>query len=252
MRRFALPRQSHLFPRYSHLLRTYKGLVVLRNLDINRTIWYQLGVRFKIIGRARKLCAEWIARNRQMPAGMRRFSSLAALAMLGAFACGATIVPRLSLEEMVVHSETIVTGRVIRTWATWDSQHQFIWTHNEIVVEDVVKGRHTDRVVVSEPGGVVDGLGMQIAGSPRYALGERVMVFLERMPNGYLRTTGMGQGKLSISHDGSVHLTQAGADLVGTGSGTGGTALQTLDAATAAEVRRRVVHLVQSATGSQP
>ncbi len=172
--------------------------------------------------------------------------------MLGAFACGATIVPRLSLEEMVVHSETIVTGRVIRTWATWDSQHQFIWTHNEIVVEDVVKGRHTDRVVVSEPGGVVDGLGMQIAGSPRYALGERVMVFLERMPNGYLRTTGMGQGKLSISHDGSVHLTQAGADLVGTGSGTGGTALQTLDAATAAEVRRRVVHLVQSATGSQP
>jgi hypothetical protein len=183
---------------------------------------------------------------------MKRFSSLAALAMVGSFACGATSVPRLSLEEMVVHSEMIVSGRVIRTWATWDSQHQFIWTHNEILVEDVVKGRHSDKVVVSEPGGVVDGIGMQIAGSPRYALGERVMVFLERMPNSYLRTTGMGQGKLSISRDGSVHLTQTGADLVGTGSGTRGTALQTVDATAASEVRRRVVHLVQGETGRQP
>ena len=47
--------------------------------------------------------------------------------------------------------------------------------------------------MVSEPGGIVDGLGMQIAGTPGYAPGEQVMLFLERMPNGYLRNAGMGQ-----------------------------------------------------------
>lgn len=182
-----------------------------------------------------------------MPAGMRCFFSLAALAMAGAFACRATIVPRLSLEEMVVRSEVIVSGRVVRTWTAWDSPHTFIWTHSEIVVEDAAKGRHSGRVVVSEPGGVVEGLGMQIGGTPGYVPGEQVMVFLVRMPNGYLRTAGMGQGKLSISSNGSVHLTHSGGDLVRTGNTPNGTALQSLDATAATEVRRRVAELVHGA-----
>jgi len=180
---------------------------------------------------------------------MKPLLSMAALTMIGVFAGGATVVPRLSLEEMVVRSEVIVSGRVTRTWAAWDSRHQLIWTHNEMLVEDTVKGRSTDKVVVSEPGGEVDGLGMQIAGTPRYALGERVMVFLERMPNGYLRTMGMGQGKLSISPNGSVHLTHAGADFVRTGVIPNGTAMHSLDAVAATEVRRRVADLVSGGTG---
>src|ERR1035437_99747 len=185
-----------------------------------------------------------IDKSYQRPAVMKRLSHLATLAALGALVCGATIVPRLSLEEMVAHSDVIVSGWVVRTWAAWDGQHRFIWTHSEIMVGDVVKGRRMERVVVSEPGGVVDGFGMQIAGTHRYSLGERVMVFLGRMPNGYLRTTGMGQGKLSISTNGSVHLTHVAADLVRTGHGPSGTALQGLDGGPAKEVRRRVVELV--------
>ena len=89
------------------------------------------------------------------------------LAMLGVFACRATIVPRLSLEEMVARSETIVSGQVTRVWTAWDSPHRFIWTHTEILVTHVAKGNRIEKLVVSEPGGVVDGLGMQIAGIPR-------------------------------------------------------------------------------------
>ena len=203
----------------------------------------------RTVGPARKSYAEWIDKSRQIPSGMRWFSSLAALTTIGVFACGATIVPRLSVEEMVVRSELILSGRVTGTWAAWDRHHQFIWTHTEITVEDVVKGTHSDRVVVSEPGGVVDGLGMLIAGTPVYVQGERVMLFLERMPNGYLRTTGMGQGKLSISPNGSVHLTYAGADLFRAGNRPEGTALQSLDAISATEVRRRVADLANGGTG---
>jgi hypothetical protein len=169
--------------------------------------------------------------------------------MICVFACGATIVPRLSLEEMVARSETIVSGQVTRIWAAWDSQHRFIWTHSEILVGNVVKGSHSQRIVVSEPGGVVDGFGRQVAGTPGYMLGEQVMVFLERMPNGYLRTAGMGQGKLSLSPDGRLHLTHAGADLAGRATAPHETALQSLDTAEATEVRRRVAMLVSGTRG---
>ncbi len=170
------------------------------------------------------------------------------LAMLAAFACRATIVPRLSLEEMVARSETIVSGQVTRVWTAWDSPHRFIWTHTEILVSNVAKGNRIEKVVVSEPGGVVDGFGMQIAGTPGYTPGEQVMVFLERMPNGYLRTAGMGQGKLSLSPDGRVHLTHAGADLAARAITSHRTPLQSLDAADANEVRRRVAMLVSGAS----
>jgi hypothetical protein len=75
------------------------------------------------------------------------------------------------------------------------------------------------------------------------------MVFLERMPNGYLRTAGMGQGKLSLSPDGRVHLTHAGADAAGRARVPHGTALQSLDAAEAKEVRRRIAMLVSGTRG---
>jgi hypothetical protein len=170
------------------------------------------------------------------------------LAMLGVFACRATIVPRLSLEEMVARSETIVSGQVTRVWTAWDSPHRFIWTHTEILVSNVTKGNRSGKLVVSEPGGIVDGLGMQIAGTPGYAPGEQVMLFLERMPNGYLRTAGMGQGKLSLSPDGRVHLTHSGADVANRPITSHRTPLQTLDAADANEVRRRVAMLVSGAS----
>ncbi len=171
------------------------------------------------------------------------------LVMLGVFACRATIVPRLSLEEMVARSETIVSGHVTRVWTAWDSPHRFIWTHTEILVSNVAKGNRSEKVVVSEPGGVIDGVGMQLAGTPRYTPGEQVMVFLERMPNGYLRTAGMGQGKLSLSPDGRVHLTHSGADFSSRTITPHGTALQSLDAADANQVRRRVTMLVSGASG---
>jgi len=74
------------------------------------------------------------------------------LAMLGVFACRATIVPRLSLEEMAARSETIVSGQVTRVWTAWDSPHRFIWTHTEILVSNVTKGNRSGKLVVSEPG----------------------------------------------------------------------------------------------------
>jgi len=112
-----------------------------------------------------------------------------------------TLTPRLSLEEMVERSERIVRGRCLRTWAAWDADRQFIWTHAEIQVADWLKGGREATLVVSEPGGVVGGLSMTIDGAPQYQPGEEVVAFLYRTPIGFWRLRGLGQGKFRIQAD---------------------------------------------------
>jgi hypothetical protein len=106
--------------------------------------------------------------------------------------------PRLSLEELTAQSDIIVSGRVTRSWAGMDPENRFIWTHYEIKVHDTWKGAAHATVVISEPGGVLNGVHLQVSGSTRYADGEDVAVFLYRTPLGYMRTTNYGQGKLTL------------------------------------------------------
>src|SRR6476619_5759348 len=94
--------------------------------------------------------------------------------------CLGTSVARLSLEETTARAQWILDGDVVRNWCDWDSGHRFIWTHTEISVRERWKGSAGRTVTVSEPGGVVNGVGMAIAGMVRYAPGERVVVFLYR------------------------------------------------------------------------
>ena len=110
----------------------------------------------------------------------------------------ATLVPRMSIEQMIDDSELIVQGTVLRSWSDWDRARQFIWTHYELQVSDTMKGLPNVKLVVSEPGGIIGETAMQIAGAPRYQVGDEVVLFLNRTPIGYLRSCGWGQGKFGV------------------------------------------------------
>lgn len=125
--------------------------------------------------------------------------SRALILFLGGSLLHATLVPRMSVEQMIDDSELIVHGTVLRSWSGWDRARQFIWTHYELQVSDMIKGLPSARLVVSEPGGIVGETAMQIAGAPRYEVGEEVVLFLNRTPIGYLRSCGWGQGKFGVS-----------------------------------------------------
>lgn len=153
---------------------------------------------------------------------------------------GATSVPSLTFEELTDQSELVVSGQVTRSWSAWDSEHKFIWTHHEVAISGVEKGSPGATVTISEPGGVVGDRGMSIAGSVAYRPGEQVAVFLHRMPNGYLRTTGWGQGKYSIGSDGRLHPDGSTPGLEIVTSSTRGTSLRTLDGITLDSLRARV------------
>ncbi len=72
-------------------------------------------------------------------------------------------------------------------------------------------------MTLSEPGGIVGDKGMNIAGAVGYQQGENVVVFLQRMPNGYLRTAGWSQGKFRVDQDGKLHgdASAVGLEVVG-------------------------------------
>jgi hypothetical protein len=173
------------------------------------------------------------------------WGALSALFTGLALAASATTVPAMNFEELVDRSEAVVAGHVTRSWSAWDAGHNYIWTHYEINVAGAAKGRTGATVVVSEPGGVIGNQAMDVAGVVSYAVGENVTVVLERMPNGYLRTAGWGQGKLTVDSMNRVHVTTAanGAEVIASSRQAAGevrTPLRALDGMKVADVTRRV------------
>lgn len=162
-------------------------------------------------------------------------------------AASATSVPSLSFEELTDRSETIVAGQINRAWADWDAEHKYIWTHYELAVTSVLKGSPAGTVVVSEPGGVVGLHALTIAGAPAYYAGEKVVVFLQRMPNGYLRTTGWAQGKFTVDTAGILHADGPASRLtvVDTNGRPSGTSLRALNGITVAQLRGLVAARLQ-------
>ena len=84
-------------------------------------------------------------------------------------AASATVVPRLSFEQLIDAADLIVSGRITNSWAAWDQEHKYIWTHYDLSVVSAVKGTPVTVVEFAEPGGVLDGRSLVIAGSVRYA-----------------------------------------------------------------------------------
>lgn len=170
------------------------------------------------------------------------------LLSLGAMNASATIVPGLTFEQMADRSELVLSGQIIRSWAGWDSEHKFIWTHYELTVSSTHKGASESSVVLSEPGGVVGIQGMTVAGAVTYQPGERVLLFLERMPNGYLRTTGWSQGKFDVDDAGRLHpaLTVGGLEPVNAGGSAGATSLRALNGITVRELHARIAARLKS------
>lgn len=169
---------------------------------------------------------------------------LIAAGLLFLHGAGATIVPQLSFEELTDTSELVVSGTVTRSWAAWDANHKYIWTHYELAVAAAAKGAPGAKVEFAEPGGKLDGVLHAIAGAVTFQQGESVVLFLQRMPNGYLRTTGWGQGKYNLDADRRMRGASAlrGVELVDLRKGLppGSTALEALNGMTLSELSLRI------------
>lgn len=182
-------------------------------------------------------------------------ATLLVLAVLFCGASWATLVPTMTLEDLASQSQSVVHGKVMRTWSAWDNSQQVIWTHYEVEVSDSLKGPAQSKLVVSEPGGTVGETSMLIAGTPVYEVGEEIVLFTEATPIGYARTCGWGQGKFRVSAAqdgtrkvvastrGTVELVES-ADKKQNAPGETRTALRTLNGMGLDEFKARVRTLI--------
>jgi hypothetical protein len=159
-------------------------------------------------------------------------------------ACFATSILRISFEQTIAQADSIVEGDVVRNWCDWDKAHRYVWTHTQITVRGRWKGSGGSTVTVSEPGGTVGNLNVDVPGMVRYTPGEHVVVFLYRTPIGFIRTVGLAQGKLQVDGGGHVHSVRPDGTLIrAAGTAPSGTSIADLESAPLAAVRDRVMRL---------
>ena len=121
----------------------------------------------------------------------------------------------MAFEQIVSQSTKIVHGRVLDSRA--EEIDGMIWTHYRVQVLASVKGPNEDILTVSEPGGVLNGVGMIVQGSVAFATGEEDVLFLYQTPIGLWRTTGWSQGKFDVVDSAggkSVRAAQSGVELM--------------------------------------
>jgi hypothetical protein len=124
-----------------------------------------------------------------------------ALTILVPGASRATTILAQSWEEMTAKSDLIARGTAGASEAHWDPAHRRIFTYTEIRLDEEIKGHAGSMILVRSPGGVAEGLGQRVEGSPTFHSGEAVVLFLERAPDepGVLQVAGLAAGKVTLA-----------------------------------------------------
>ncbi|HYR27462.1 MAG TPA: PKD domain-containing protein [Thermoanaerobaculia bacterium] len=112
--------------------------------------------------------------------------------MVTAFANATTIVMPED-EQLIGKSPVIVEGMVLSTAAV--ERDGRIYTETVVSVSRTLKGSVSETITIRELGGVAEGRFTKIFGTPEFASGERVLLFLEQHPQGGYRTMDLFVGK---------------------------------------------------------
>ena len=112
------------------------------------------------------------------------------------------ILAELSLPDLVQMSDHIVRAKVLSTSSAWNDDRTQILTTVIIRIDESYSGRLADssQAMVMLPGGVVDGLAMEVEHSPVFVVGEDVIVFLTDIDNKHCRVSGWEAGKFSVEN----------------------------------------------------
>lgn len=123
--------------------------------------------------------------------------SIAAV-MVSVTAHATTFVP-MDEATLVETSDVVLTGTVLRIETGAPDERGALYTYIHVAPDRVLKG-HIARatVVLREPGGQYGETVEWLHGTPTFWVGERVLVFLARNPDGTLQTNNLGLGKFAV------------------------------------------------------
>ena len=109
----------------------------------------------------------------------------------------ATTLERLSVDEMIQKSTSIVRGRIIDV--SMVQRGNLIYTVYRLSIVERLKGVSTASTTdVYVPGGALNGYRQTFAGSPVLGAGSEYVVFIWTSPRGINQLIGLGQGAFEV------------------------------------------------------
>lgn len=109
--------------------------------------------------------------------------------------------PLLSVEQLAGRASVILVGEVVAVRGEWDATRTVITTAVDVRPAEVLKGSAGPLLRVRHLGGRIGELTSVVAGSPTFAVGERVLLFLAARPGGELGLVESFQGKFTLTRD---------------------------------------------------
>jgi hypothetical protein len=133
-----------------------------------------------------------------------RLSSLLLAALLFVVPTGiarATSIVPLDLAELTRASDRIVYGTVLGSSSRWNEDRTLIVTDVRIRVVEDLKGRAPREITVTQPGGTVGKLMVEVPGAAAYRPGEEVVLFLAPERDGRTYVNGLDRGRYPVETD---------------------------------------------------
>lgn len=131
---------------------------------------------------------------------------LSALALAVAIPAAASTFVALTPGELVAQSDAIVQGRVLKVSSFWSPSGRLIVSEAMIEVEETIAGRAPSVVMLRTAGGTVGGFTVEAHGFPKFAVNDRLVLFVTGAGN-LAKVTGYQQGQYRIVRD------KAGVDM---------------------------------------
>ena len=124
-----------------------------------------------------------------------------AVALLIPGSSTSSTVLALSVDDLAAHSDRVVRARVEQV----DSyQDRLVRSRIELQVLEDLRGAGPDRVVLDQPGGLLEDRGTLVFGMPRFRPGQEVVLFLDGAAPLGARVVGLAQGAFDVLPDGAL------------------------------------------------
>ena len=145
-----------------------------------------------------------------------RYLAFGACLLLGLSATRATTVVPPTFDELVGKAELIFQGSVTSVRSQWvgEGAQRHIASYVTFAVEDAVKGNPGASYTLQMLGGTVDGETMEVSESPKFAVGDRDILFVEHNGQQFVPLVGIMHGRFKIQRE-----AQTGREIVATNEG---------------------------------
>ena len=136
------------------------------------------------------------------------------LSTLGAVRATTVIPP--TFDELVGKAELIFQGSVTNVRSQWvgEGAQRHIASYVTFIVEDALKGKPGTSYTIQMLGGTVDGETMEVSESPKFAVGDRDILFVEHNGQQFVPLVGIMHGRFRIQRE-----AQTGREIVATNEG---------------------------------